>query len=99
MERMSSPERSQRREKIKDYIDANRKSPAAGMLYALVFGPFGCIYTNPKSTLLALLVGVAAGLIYLPLIAVVWLACVATAPFQVRAYNNKIRRSARYVVL
>lgn len=96
---MSTSERSQRREKIKDYIDANRKSPVVGAVYALFFGPLGCIYTNPKSTILALLVAAAVGIIYLPLIALVWLACVISAPFQVRAYNNKIKRSARYVVI
>lgn len=88
-----------RREKIKDYVAANSKSPFIGVLYALLYGPFGCIYTNPKATLVAVFVAVGLGLVYWPLIAVVWLGCVVMAPFQVRAYNARIRRSARYVVM
>lgn len=88
-----------RRKRIQEYVDAHRKSPTAGAVYALIYGPFGCIYTNPKSTVIALVVGVALGLVYLPLIAVVWLACVAMAPYQVRAYNARVRRGARHLVL
>ncbi|MDJ0741123.1 MAG: hypothetical protein QNJ91_15515 [Gammaproteobacteria bacterium] len=96
---MGSSNRTSRREKIRDYIDANRKSPALGSLYALIFGPFGCIYTDPKVTVIGVLAAIAAGLIYWPLIAAVWLSCVLLAPFRVRAYNQRVRRNARYVVL
>jgi hypothetical protein len=90
--------KSRRREKIKDYIDASRKSPVAGVIYALFFGPFGCSYTNPWSTVIALVVAIGLGLIYWPLIALVWVGCMILAPFQVRTYNQRLRRSARYHV-
>ena len=40
---------------------------------------------NSKSTLIALLVALCLGLVYWPLIALVWLGCVLLAPYQVRA--------------
>jgi hypothetical protein len=94
-----SAKRRRRREKIKEYVEARSKSPVAGTLYALIYGPFGCIYTNPKATFIAVLVAITLGMVYWPLIFVVWLGCVVMAPFQVRAYNAKIRRNARYVVM
>ena len=87
-----------RREKIKDFIDANSKSPTTGVICAFFYGPFGCIYTNPWNTVIALLVAIALGLIYWPLIALVWIGCVFMAPFQVRAYNARVRRGARFYV-
>lgn len=96
---MTESPRSRRRQRIEDYIDAHRKSPVAGAVYALVFGPLGCIYSSPKSTFFALIAAVALGLTYPPLIAVVWLACVLMAPSQVRAYNARVRRSARHFVM
>ena len=69
------------------------------MVYALFYGPFGCLYTNPKSTLIALLVAFCLGLVYWPLIALVWLGCVVMAPYQVRTYNAWVRRGARYNVV
>jgi hypothetical protein len=95
---MEDTAKSRRRRKIKDYIDATSKSPTAGVIYALVFGPFGCAYANPWSTVVALFLAVAVGLIFWPLIALVWIGCVVVAPFQVRAYNHKVRRGARYHV-
>lgn len=91
--------RNSRRQRISEYIDAHRKSPVAGTVYALIYGPFGCIYTNPSSAVIALLVALALGLIHWPLIGLVWVACVIMAPYQVRAYNAKVRRSARHVVM
>jgi hypothetical protein len=96
---MGKAERVRRRQKIEDYIDASRKSPVAGAIYALVYGPLGCIYASPKSAFIALLAAVALGLIYWPLIGLVWLGCVVIAPYQVRAYNARVRRSARYHVI
>jgi len=95
---MEDAVKSRRRQKIKDYIDATSKSPVAGVIYALFFGPLGCAYANPRSTVVALLLAVAVGLIYWPLIALIWIGCVVMAPFQVRAYNHKVRRGARYHV-
>ena len=90
--------KKQRRQKIKKYIDVNSKSPVAGVVYALFYGPLGCIYTYPRNALIALLVTVCLGLIYWPLIALVWLGCVVLAPSQVRAHNARVRRGARYHV-
>jgi hypothetical protein len=95
---MQETERHRRREKVREYIDANRKSPVAGAIFALIWGPFGCIYSNPMSTVFALLAALALGLIYWPLIGLVWIACVVLAPFQVRTYNARMRRGARYNV-
>ena len=95
---MEDTGKSRRREKLDDFIDANSKSTTAGVLYALFYGPFGCFYTNPRNTVIALFVAIALGLIYWPLIALVWIACVVMAPFQVRAYNARVRRGARYYV-
>lgn len=95
---MEDPTRSRRKEKIRDYVDANSKSKWMAVIYALIYGPFGCIYTNPKSTVIALVVAASLAVIYWPLIGLVWLACVIVAPFQVKAYNAKIRRSARFLV-
>lgn len=95
---MEDTGKSRRRQKIKDYVDVSSKSTTVGVIYALVFGPFGCIYTNPTSTVIALIVAIGLGLIYWPLIGLVWLGCVVMAPFQVRAFNAKLRRSARYSV-
>ena len=95
---MEDMEKARRREKIRDYIDASSKSTTAGVIYTLIFGPFGCMYTNPWSTVIALFVAVGLGLIYWPLIALVWLGCVVMAPFQVRAFNTRVRRSADYYV-
>lgn len=94
-----SERRRQRRKKIKEYIDAHHKSPFVGSLYALVFGPLGCLYTFPKNAVFGLLAAAAVGLIYWPLIGLVWLGCVVAAPFQVRDYNRRIRRGARHYVL
>ena len=66
---MEDAYRRRRREKIQDYINASRKSPVAGVIYTLLFGPFGCICTNPWATLIALFIAVGLGLIYWPLIA------------------------------
>ena len=96
---MEGTGRSRRREKINDYIDAASKSPVAGAVYALIYGPLGCIYSAPWSAAIGLLIAVALGFVYWPLIAVVWIGCVILAPFQVRAYNARIRRRARYVVM
>ena len=96
---MEQSSQSSRRQRINEYIDAHRKSPVAGAVYALIYGPFGCLYTNPASTVIALIVAFGLGLIYWPLVALVWVGCVIMAPFQVRAYNAKIRRSARHVVM
>jgi hypothetical protein len=68
------------------------------VIYALVFGPFGCLYTAPQTALIALFVALAVGLIYWPLIGLVWLGCVLIAPFHVRAYNARVRRNARFLV-
>lgn len=95
----SSERRRQRREKISDYVDANRKSPLVGSVYALIFGPLGCIYTDPRNSLFGVLAAMFVGLIYWPLIAIVWLACIFMAPFQVKAYNERVRRSARHLVI
>ena len=94
-----SEKKKKRRERVRDFIDANCKSPLLGALYALVFGPFGLIYTRPSNTLIALLLAVGAGMVYWPLVGLVWLGGVVVAPFQVRAYNSRIRRSARYFVV
>ena len=93
---MEDAYRRRRREKIQEYINVSRKSPVAGVIYTLLFGPFGCIYTNPWATLLGLSLAVSLGLIYWPLIALVWVGCMILAPFQVRTYNRRLRRSARY---
>ncbi len=90
--------RKRRRQKIKKHIDVNSKSPVAGVIYALFYGPLGCIYTYPRNAFVALLIAVCLGLIYWPLIALVWLGCVIIAPYQVRAYNSRVRRGARYHV-
>jgi hypothetical protein len=95
---MDENKKKQRRQKIRDFIDANSKSPVTGAVYALIYGPFGLIYTNPGRALVAVLVAVAAGLAYWPLIGLVWLGCVVMAPYQVRSYNARIRRSARFLV-
>lgn len=89
---------SRRREKIQDYIDASSKSPVVGVICALAFGPFGCIYTNPWNTVIALVIAIGLGLIYWPLIGLVWVGCMIMVPFQVRTYNDKVRRAARYYV-
>ena len=91
--------RKRRRQKIKKYIEVNSKSPVAGVAYAFFYGPLGCIYTHPQNALIALFMAVCLGLIYWPLIALVWLGCVIIAPFQVRAYNARVRRGARYHVI
>ena len=95
---MGDGSKSLRREKIQSYVEAHSKSPTAGVIYALIYGPFGCIYTNPWSTVIALLVALGLGLIYWPLIALVWVGCMVMAPFQVRAYDTRVRRPARYNV-
>ncbi|MCG6966253.1 MAG: hypothetical protein LJE59_07070 [Chromatiaceae bacterium] len=99
MQDMEKVDRQRRREKIADYVDANSKSPVAGAVYALLYGPLGCIYANPEIAVLAVVVTVFLGLIYWPLIGLAWVACVVMAPFQVRAYNARVRRSARYFVM
>ena len=95
---MEDEDKKRRREKIKDYIEASSKSPLVGVIYALVFGPFGCIYTNPWSTLIGVFIAICLGLIYWPLIALVWVGCMIMAPFQVRFYNRRVRRRAHYYV-
>lgn len=90
--------KKQRRQKIKKYIDVNSKSPVAGVVYALFYGPLGCIYTYPRNALIALFIAICLWLVYWPLIALVWLGCVVLAPSQVRAYNARVRRGARYHV-
>lgn len=90
--------RERRRQRIKKYVGVNSKSAVAGVLYALFYGPIGCIYTQPRNALIALFIAACLGLIYWPLIALVWLGCVIIAPSQVRAYNARVRRGARYHV-
>ena len=68
-------------------------------MYVLVYGPLGCIYTYPRSAVVALLAAIALGLVYWPLIGLVWIGCAILAPFQVRAYNAHVRRGARYNVI
>ena len=91
---MGSETLTRRSEKIRDYIDANRKSPLVGSLYALVFGPLGCIYTGPKSSVIGVFAAIALGLIYWPLIvlAIVGVAMVASLPAfsKVVASNNLV---------
>lgn len=95
MERTATSSRQQR---IREYVKASSKSPVIAVIYSLIYGPFGCLYTNPKSTVIALIAVVALGLVYWPLIAVVWVTCVLVAPFQVKAYNAKLKREARFTV-
>ena len=95
---MEENAKARRKEKIEDYIDASSKSPAIGVLSALIFGPLGCLYASPWSSLVALFVAVCLGLVYWPLIGLVWLGCMVMAPFQVRAFNARVRRTARYYV-
>jgi hypothetical protein len=95
---MDKNNKQERRQKVRDFIDANSKSPLAGAIYALIYGPFGLVYVNPKLAITALLCAVALGFVYWPLIGLLWLACVVAAPYQVRTYNSRIRRSARYLV-
>ena len=95
---MKTNNKAIRREKIRDFVDANSKSQITGAIYTLIYGPLGFLYSNPKLALLTLLVAIGLGIVYWPLIGVVWIACVILAPFQVRAYNAKIRRNARYIV-
>ena len=95
---MNDNDKAARREKIRDYVDANSKNPMTGAIYALIYGPLGFIYSNPKLAITSAFIAVALGVVYWPLIGVFWVACVAVAPSQVRAYNAKIRRSARYIV-
>ena len=41
--------RERRRQKIKKYVDVNSKSPVAGVLYALFYGPSGLyLYATAK---------------------------------------------------
>ena len=89
---------SSRQERIREYVKASSKSPVTAVIYSLIYGPLGCLYTNPKSTVIALIAAVALGLVYRPLIAVVWVTCVLVAPFQVKAYNAKLKREARFTV-
>ena len=49
---MKDWDKSLRREKIEDYIDAHSKSPVAGVIYALFYGPFGLLYANPRGTVI-----------------------------------------------
>ena len=95
MERTATSSRQQR---ITEYVKASSKSPVTAVIYSLIYGPFGCLYTNPKSTVIAVIAAVALGLVYWPLIAVVWVTCVLVAPFQVKAYNAKLKREARFTV-
>lgn len=95
---MDEKARERRRARIRDYIDANRKSPVTAVICTVIYGPLGCIYTDPKSAVIALLVAVALGLVYWPLVGLVWVGCIIAAPFQVRVYNAKIQRLAHYVV-
>lgn len=95
---MDNKKRSERRQKIRDFIEANSKSPTTGAIYALIYGPFGLIYSNPKLTFLFIVLAIGLGIVYWPLIGLLWLTCVVLAPFQVRAYNRRIRRSARFLV-
>ena len=90
---------SSRQERIREYVKASSKSPVTAVIYSLIYGPFGCLYTDPKSTVIALMVAVALGLVYWPLIAVVWVACVLVAPFQLRPYNPKLKRACKYTVI
>ncbi|MCB1798565.1 MAG: hypothetical protein KDI67_06755 [Gammaproteobacteria bacterium] len=96
---MAGTATTSRKERISEYVKASSKSPVAAVIYSLIYGPFGCIYTDPKSTVIALLAAVALGLVYWPLIAVVWVACVIVAPFQVKKYNARLKREARYTVV
>ncbi len=95
---MDNKKRSERRQKIRDFIDANSKSQTTGALYALIYGPFGLLYSNPKLAFLFLVAAIGLGFVYWPLIGLLWLICLILAPFQVRRYNRKIRRSARFLV-
>jgi hypothetical protein len=90
--------RRRRNEKLNELTAAHSKSTTAAVLYTLFYGPLGCLYTNPTSTAIALLICGMLAVLYWPAIAVVWLTCVAMAPFQVKAYNRKVRRNARYLV-
>ena len=95
---MHENDRQQRRQKVRDFIDANSKSPTTGAIYALIYGPLGLIYVSPKLAMGALFVATALGLVYWPLIGLPWLACVVAASYQVRTRDTRIRRSARYMV-
>lgn len=95
---MANNNNEQRRRKVRDFIDANSKSPVTGAFWALIHGPIGLLYANPASALVALLLAIAAGLVYWPLIGAIWLACVVIAPYQVRSYNARVRRNARFLV-
>ncbi len=95
---MKNNDNAARRERIRDFVDANSKSPVTGAIYTLIYGPLGLIYSNPKLAVLALFVAIALGFVYWPLLGVFWIACIVLAPLQVKAYNAKIRRSARYIV-
>ena len=94
---MKNNNKAARQEKIRDFVNANSKSPITGAIYTLVYGPLGFIYSNPKLAVLALLIAIVLGVVYWPLIGVLSIMCVVLAPFQVRAYNAKISRSARYI--
>ena len=85
--------------KIERFIAVSSKSTALALLYATVFGPFGCVYTDPRAAVVAIFVAVALGIVYLPLIGLVWIGCILMAPLQVRAYNAQMRRRARYLVV
>lgn len=95
---MDKKKHSERRQKIRDFIEANSKSQTTGALYALIYGPFGLLYSNTKLTFLCIVLAIGLGIVYWPLIGLLWMACVILAPFQVRSYNRKIRRSARFLV-
>ncbi len=87
------------RQKIERFIAASSKSTTLALVYATVYGPFGCFYTDPRGAVVAIFLAVALGIVYLPLIALVWIGCILMAPLQVRAYNAQVRRRARYLVV
>lgn len=90
--------REEARQRRRERIAAERRSPVLALLLAVLLGPLGCLYVNPVLAIPALMLAGALGYLYWPAVAAVWLACAVYAPFKARALNRRLRRRGRWAV-
>lgn len=83
-----------REERIDAYVDAEKKSPTAAFLLALLIGPLGYLYVSVGSGLSAILLAIGLALLHPGLVVIVWLMCVIAAPFEIVSRNKKLRAKA-----
>lgn len=94
----AKPDLSDRDRKLKAYMAANRRSPTAAFVLALLFGPVGFLYASAVGGVIMILVAFGLGTVSPVLALAVWLVAVLFAPSTASAYNAKVRAQAELML-